>query len=246
MSAMLTIARAEVRSLGRNTTMWTTAILLPLMMAGLFYVQGGFSAAQGNAIVVVLAVAFMLIFSLHSVGVMTLASRRQQMVLKRWRSSPASTMAILGGTIGPLVAITALQSVAIMAMIVTDSGEMPAHPWLVGLGVLGGIAIVTGLTFAVAAFTNSAEHGMITTMPVVLVLMAAVMGTVFRPLEEMSTLLALAPGTGMAQLIRVGWDGIGPGAPLLSHIQLPLLGTVLWSAVSIAAAGRLFRWEPRS
>lgn len=247
MTATMTLMTNEFRMLGRNTTAWSTAIALPVLLAG-FMALGEPSLGDGIGALMALQVLVMLVFTLHTVGTMTLAARRQHLVLKRWRSSQASDVAILLGTIAPVVVMTVLQIALLTLFTAVIHDAAPAVPVLLVAGVGSACALVAALTFVVAGFTRGPEHAMITTVPVSAALLAGALPVLSRPLDQLPAAVLAIPGAAPTQLILLGWQGTesqGAAGTMVQALPGLAAGAVL-TAVAVAMAARFFRWEPRS
>jgi ABC-2 type transport system permease protein len=248
MSTTAALMRTELTLLRRDTTAWGTAVALPLLL-GAAWVVNEPVIGDGLGAVVVLQVVGLLIFTLHTVGTMSLASRREQLVLKRWRSSQASATSVLIGTIGVPAGLVVAQAAALTAITALVYGQTPASVTMLGVGVLAGVVSVGAVTFVVAAFTRSAEHAMITTFPVIAVLMGATVWTLMRPLDAFDWPALAVPGSGAIQLLRLGWEGPSPAgdsfATWVTQAAPSLGATAVLTLLATATALRWFRWEPR-
>lgn len=249
MTATLTLFVAELRMLGRDATAWTTAIVLPLLLGGLWSISSP-PIGDGWSAVIALQLVLLLMFTLHTVGTMTLASRRQQLVLKRWRSSQASPTAILAGTIAVPSVLVVVQSVllTVVTMTVAVESPRPASWPLLAVAILTATATVGALTFVAAAFTRSSEHAMITTFPLMVVLMG---GTAWALLADPTSVLGnaamLVPGVASTELVVLAWDGVGEGGAmeLLRAARQPVLASIGLVGLATWAAVRTFRFAPR-
>ncbi|SDO05148.1 ABC-2 type transport system permease protein [Streptomyces sp. cf386] len=67
-------------------------------------------------------------FGLHTTTVTTLASRRQNLFLKRLRSTPAGDAGILSGLMLPVTVLALVQVVAILAVLATVAGGPAGRP----------------------------------------------------------------------------------------------------------------------
>ncbi len=74
-------------------------------------------------------------------------------------------------------------------------------------------------------------------MPLFVVALGGAIWTVSVPSEEVTTVMLAIPGSAVAELARIAWDG---GGDPLSAIAL----IVAWSGVAAELAKRWFRWEP--
>lgn len=247
MTTTIALLRAELTLLRRDTTAWATAIALPFAL-GAWWIVSDPPFADGVGAIVALQVATLLIFSLHTVGTMALASRREQLILKRWRSSQASSLSVLVGTIGVPAGLVVIQAVVLSALTMVATDTMPASVTMLLVGAVSGVSIIGALTFVAAAFTRSSEHAMITTFPLILVVMAGTVWALMRPYDAFDLPLLAVPGGAMTQLLRLGWDGPSDGAGMvawLSQATPSLVATAALTAVATVAARRWFRWEPR-
>jgi ABC-2 type transport system permease protein len=246
MSSTLALMQTELTLLRRDTTAWGTAIALPLFL-GAMWVLNAPPIGEGLGAIVVLQVVGLLIFTLHTVGTMSLASRREQLVLKRWRSSQASPTGVLLGSIGVPAGLVVVQTAVLTAITIVLYDQMPVSVTMLSIGVLAGVISVGAITFVVAAFTRSAEHAMITTFPVIALLMGGTVWALSRPLEAVDWVVLAIPGGGAIQLLRLGWEGpTGSGiASWLGEAAPSLTATAVLTGLATAAAVRWFRWEPR-
>ena len=188
------------------------------------------------AVVVFLVVAL----GLYSTSVTTLASRRQNLFLKRLRSTAAGDGEILAGSLLPVTAITVLQVTVVLVALTVFAGG-PADPLLLSVAVLSTVVMMLGLGLATAGVTDSPDHAQVTTSPL-LVGTLAVSGWVgFTGTEELTLLKRLLPGGSASELIVNAWNG---GVPLGDSLWL-LAPTLAWVVVALLTATRLFRWEPR-
>ena len=180
------------------------------------------------------------IFRNRLVLVTTLASRRQNLLLKRLRSIAAGDGEILAGSLLPVTAITVLQVTVVLVALTVFAGG-PADPLLLSVAVLSTVVMMLGLGLATAGVSDSPDHAQVTTSPL-LVGTLAVSGWVgFTGTEELTLLKRLLPGGSASELIVNAWNG---GLPLGDSLWL-LAPTLAWVVVALLTATRLFRWEPR-
>lgn len=248
MTCTIALLRTELTLLRRDPTAWTTAVALPFVLGGLWAVSDPPLGAGLGATVVLQAIG-LLVFTLHTVGTMALAARRDQLVLERWRTSQASPAAILVGTIGVPCALVFGQAAVLTAITVAIGGQRPASVTTLALGLASGIVVVGAVTFVTAAFTRSPEHAMLTTFPAVIVLVAATFWTLGRPFEAVDLPVLSVPGGAIVQLLRLGWEGPADPTGLASWVTAAapsLVATGVFAALATAAAVRWFRWRPRS
>ncbi|MEU3306686.1 ABC transporter permease [Nocardiopsis sp. NPDC055551] len=237
---MLTIAQGELIQIFRNRLVLVTMLVLPAAFSAFYiYLHDLIPALDLGATAAV--VTFLVIaLGLYSTSVTTLASRRQNLFLKRLRSTAAGDGEILAGLLLPVTVITVLQ-VAVVLIALTVFAGGPADPPLLTVAVLSTVVMMLGLGLATAGVTDSPDHAQVTTLPL-LVGTLAVSGWVgFTGTEELTLLKRLLPGGSASELIVNAWNG---GMPLGDSLWL-LAPTLAWVAVALFAATRLFRWEPR-
>lgn len=237
---MLSIAQGELIQVFRNRLVLVTMFVVPAAASAFYiYLHRIIPGLDLGAVAAVL-VFIMVVMGLYSTTVTTLASRRQNLFLKRLRSTAAGDPAILFGLLLPVTAITLVQ-VGVVLTVLTAIAGGPAHVPLLVAAVLATVAMMLGLGLATAGVTNSPEHAQVTTLPL-LVGTLAVSGWVgFTGTEELTVLKRLLPGGSAAELVVGAWNG---GVPLAESLAL-LAPTLAWVVVAVALAARVFRWEPR-
>lgn len=238
---MLSIALSELVQIFRNRLVLVTSLVLPVAVSAFFIYQHETFAELGSLGYIAAVVVFTVgAFGLYTTTVTTLASRRQNLFLKRLRSTAAGDTDILAGLLLPSTVITLVQAVAILAVlsIVADG---PTNVPLLAVGVLATIAMMIGLGLATAGLTNSPEHAQVTTLPVSIGTIAIASWVGLTGTEELTLLKRLLPGGSATELVRDAWNG---GVPVTESLLL-LVPTLAWVAVAVALASRLFRWEPR-
>ncbi len=172
-------------------------------------------------------------------------SRREELVLKRLRTGEVSDREILAGTALPPVTLAVVQcAILVAAAVAFLDVRAPQRPELLVGGAAVGLVLLTALAAVTAGVTRTVESAQITTMPLFLV--SAFGSGLFLPLEvfpeRIAAVCELLPFTGVMTVIRAGWLGIGDGGELLRAG----VAALVWTAVSVFAVQRWFRWEPRS
>jgi len=238
---MLAIARSEVTQIVRNRLVLVTGLVIPVAVSGYVVHQHEVFSGLGSLGYVAAIVMFtVLAFGLYTTAVTTMASRRQNLFLKRLRSTAASDASILVGLVAPATVIALVQAVAIMVVLGAVATE-PARVPLLALAVLASTAMMVALALATAGLTSSPEHAQVTTLPVSLSVVAVASWVGISGTEQLGLLKRLLPGGSATELVVDAWNG---GVPLAD--SLPLLAPTLgWVVVAAALASRLFRWEPR-
>lgn len=238
---MLAIARTEMIQIFRNRLVLVTGLVIPVVVSGYFVYQNeAFSSLGSLGYIAAIVVFTVLAFGLYTTAVTTLASRRQNLFLKRLRSTVASDGSILTGLVLPATGIALAQTVAIL-VVLSAVTTAPAQLPLLAVAILAATAMMVALALATAGVTNSPEHAQVTTLPVSLSVIAVASWVGITGVEDQTLLKRLLPGGSAAELVVNAWNG---GVPLAD--SLPLLAiTVAWVLAAVALAGRFFRWEPR-
>ncbi|WP_431930503.1 hypothetical protein [Micromonospora sp. RP3T] len=238
---MLSIASSELIQIFRNRLVLITSLIIPVVVSAVFVRQHEIFAEIGSlgyiAAIVLFTVAA---FGLYATAVTTLASRRQNLFLKRLRSTAVADSTILAGLLLPPTTIAVVQVAAILTALTVVTGG-PANAALLGLAVLATLAMMIGLALATAGLTNSPEHAQVTTLPVTLGVIAVATWVGISGTENLAWLKRLLPGGAATELTRNAWNG---GVAVTDSLLL-LAPTLGWVVVAVALATRLFRWEPR-
>ncbi|MFJ4104256.1 ABC transporter permease [Amycolatopsis japonica] len=238
---MLSIARSELIQIFRNRSVLITSFVMPLAISAFFVYQHEVFAEIGSLGYIAAIVMFTVCaFGLYTSAVTTLASRRQNLFLKRLRSTAAGDASILAGLVLPVTVISLVQVAVIMTVlgVVTDT---PANVGLLAVAVLASVAMMIGLGLATAGLTNSPEHAQVTTLPVSLGVIAVASWVGISGTDELALLKRLLPGGSATELAVNAWNG---GVALTDSLLL-LAPTLAWVVVAVVLATRLFRWEPR-
>jgi ABC-2 type transport system permease protein len=237
-----TLAAAETRLILRNRTVLVTAAVLPFVVALLLTNSGMGALSESSGALASLQLGMLLMFGLFMPITMTLAARRQQLYLKRLRTSPASTASIVTGLASPLVLITLVQTGIVLAATAWRSGTAPAHPELLVLAFLNGAVISAALGFLTASFTKTPEAAQITVLPGVLLLMVGL----FQPIMSdgpVALWRLVIPGAALGELTEIAWNGTEEG--YLASMAAPLLVSTAVALLAAVIAAKLFRWQPR-
>ncbi|WP_049565219.1 ABC transporter permease [Streptomyces sp. SBT349] len=238
---MLSIALSELLQIFRNRLVLVTSFIMPTVVCAFFVRQHEtFADRAGLGYIAAVVVFTVGAFGLYTTTVTTLASRRQNLFLKRLRSTAADDTGILSGLLLPATVI-ALVQVAVITTVLGVVAKEPDSAVLLAVAVLATLAMMLGLGLATAGLTNSPEHAQVTTLPVSLGTIAVASWVGLSGTGELAPLKRLLPGGSATELILNAWDG---GVPVAESLLLlgPTLG---WVVVAVALASRLFRWEPR-
>ncbi|RZS43378.1 ABC-2 type transport system permease protein [Herbihabitans rhizosphaerae] len=242
MNALLKLSTVELKLLVRNKTVAVTAIALPLMFGAFLVANRDATAMHGGwPAVVALQFVSLLGFTVYVSVTTTLAARRQDLYLKRLRSGEVSDGAILGGMMVPFAVLGVAQAVVILIYISVNGAPVPADPVALVLALIVGVAVSMAVGVVTSAVTATAEMAQITTAPFFFALLGGAIWALTNPGD---VLPLIAPGGAVTDLVSRAWDDGGIAAHLGD--ALPALGiSAVWVIVSVVAAGRLFRWEPR-
>lgn len=248
MTGTLALAGAEIRLLVRDRPTLASATVIPLAMAVLLMQNKDIYPAQATGPLAATQLMLMLSFSTYAAATMALAGRRADLYLKRLRNSPLSATGIVAGLTLPLFAVTVAQIAVVLTMVSVTLDTPPVRPELLVLAVLIGGVLSVALAFLTAAYTRSPQAAQMTAMPPLSVLAVGTFWTLARPVDEVSVLPLLVPGGGIAQLARLGWDGVPGGelTELLSLAGIAAGASLVTTAVACLVAARLFTWEPRN
>ena len=204
---MLSIARSELIQIFRNRLVLVTSLIIPVAVSAFFVYQHETFADLGSlgyiAAIVMFTVAA---FGLYTTAVTTLASRRQNLFLKRLRSTAAGDAGILAGLLLPVTVIALVQVARDPDVLAVVAGG-PANVPLLVVAVLATLAMMVGLALATAGLTNSPEHAQVTTLPVSLGVIAVASWVGITGTEDLTLLKRLLPGGAATELVVNAWNG---------------------------------------
>jgi len=237
--SVLALAGSEVRLLVRNRLVATTALVMPLAIAGGYAAAGMELGKGGWGGTIAFMILTMLLLSVYMAATTALAARRSGLVLKRLRSGETPEPAILAGMLLPTVALSVVQSVLIGGMFLAFDADLPEQPLVVLGAAVGGAALCAMFALATTRVTATPEMAQVTTMPFFFAALAGAFWIITKPVEEATTLMMINPGGAIVHLVRGGWDG---GGELLTAAA----ALVVWAALAYEVAKRTFTWEPRT
>lgn len=251
------LAAAEIRLLIRNKALLFYSAGLPIL-GGLFMLRvlpdDGQSAELQATRLIVTITGFALLFGVYYSLVSVFVARRQDLVLKRLRSGESSVLDVLTAISLPSMLTMLVQTVvaAVLAAVLVGT-YAPVNVALVVVAVLGGGVVIALLAAVSSAFSSTVESVQVTTLPFILVLMAAP-GFAVPASVVPDTFLAVArflPMSPVVELIELGIAGVDRSGEVLdlagtfSAAALPFAVLVAWGAIGVWATIRYFRWEPR-
>ena len=231
---MIPIAQSELLQLFRNRAVLITSLVMPVAVSVFFIsYRDTFSGIGSLGYVAAVLVFTIAAFGLYATTVTTLAARRQNLFLKRLRSTAAGDATILSGLVLPVSVIATVQ-VGVILIVFASVGGAPADALLL-------VAMMLALAIATAGVTNSPEHAQVTTLPLSLGVIAVASWVGITGTESLALLKRMLPGGSATELIVNAWNG---GVPLAESMLL-LAPTLVWVLVAILLATQMFRWEPR-
>ncbi|MBW6436828.1 ABC transporter permease [Actinoplanes hulinensis] len=236
MRAWLLIAGAEFTMLRRSAFTLSMGAVLPLALGGLILWAEADTGRAGSGTSAGLLLVTLVTLTAYVSGTTTLASRRQQNVLRRLRGSGASDAAILTAVLTPPAALTLAQALLLSAAL--DLRGVRPGPLLPA--VLAGIVTACALAALTAAFTSAPELAQLTTTPIALAFLGGAFWVARTPPAEVGWAMLLLPGAAITQLTRIAWRVPGAdGSPVAVALLL------VTAVAAVAAATRAFVWDPR-
>ncbi|QVQ53786.1 ABC transporter permease [Spiractinospora alimapuensis] len=237
---MLAIAHGELIQIFRNRLVLVTMLVLPVAFSALYiYLHETIPGLPLGAVAAVL-MFLVVTMGLYTTTVTTLASRRQNLFLKRLRSTAAGDPTILSGLLLPVSVITLVQ-VAVMLTVLSVIAGAPANVPLLAAATAATVVMMLGLGLATAGVTNSPDHAQVTTLPILIGVLGVSGWVAFTGTEELTVVKRLLPGGAASELVVNAWNG---GVAVADSLVL-LAPTLGWVVVAVALAARIFRWEPR-
>ncbi|GHH38762.1 ABC transporter permease [Lentzea cavernae] len=238
---MLAIARTELAQIFRNRLVLVTSFVIPVAVSAFFlYRRDVFTEVASGGYIAAIVMFTVGAFGLYTSIVTTLAARRQNLFLKRLRSTAQSDAGILAGLVAPVTVLALVQLAGILIVFGLVAGR-PDNPLLAVLAVLATVAMMLGLALATAGVTNSPEHAQVTTLPVSLGVIGVASWIGITGTEQLELVKRLLPGGAATELMLNAWNG---GVALSDSLFL-LAPTFAWVALAVLFASRMFRWEPR-
>lgn len=235
------IALMELRIIFRNKTVLLGAVLMPIAMAVYIFYFGAeqMVGPSANAVMAGLTLMIVALLGVYLTATTTIATRREELFLKRLRSGESSDTVIWLGMLAPIVVLVAGQ-LAIIAVGFGMAGmDAPARP-LVALGtVLGFLVLCATAGMLTSIYTPSAAAAQITTLPFLAIVIGTFFWTAFD--DGFEALSRLTPGGALHNLLMAGWGA--------TELDLTVAGAatalLAWTVLPYLAAAKRFRWEKR-
>ncbi|WP_030413058.1 ABC transporter permease [Streptomyces sp. NRRL S-1448] len=244
------LGRAELTLLARNKTNLFTVLFVPVLLTvalkpALSMMDRARAGSDVGPALISLSLGIVLVMAIYNTLTPVYATRRDELLLKRLRTGEVSDVVILIGAAVPM-ALTGLTQCVLLAVGISFLADVapPSAPHLAVLGMLLGVVVMVALAAATSAMAKTAESAQVAIIPGMIVFL---MGSgMLIPLdvlpEAVRTVCQWLPLTPVIELIRAGWTGDATAG----ESALNLLIAAIWTALSILAVKRWFRWEPRS
>lgn len=245
--SLAALARAELTLLMRNKQNMFTVLLAPAVLTiGLQPVFDNFELPPKTLVptVAATAIGFTLIMGVYSTLTATYVTRRDNFVLKRFRTGQASDPVVLGGTAVPVTLTSVLQALLLIVGIGVVSGSAPGNVLVLLAGFLLGIPLMGAFAAITSAWTKTADSAPVAIMPgMILFMLTSGMLIPFSLLPDTAGDIAqVLPFTPAIELIKHGWSG----DVIWSHDLLRMAGLLAWDVLALVGAARFFKWEPRT
>jgi ABC-2 type transport system permease protein len=228
--------RYHVRRMVRTPRALSTGMLLPVVLLVLADPRSGAAAVPRVAALAVLG-AGMTAWTTHAIG---LVAARELGELRRWRATPVPPACLLGARVVASVLVASLGGLVTIVLGAGYGVQLDAASLLTATGVLllGSSALATTSTALtrLASTIDSAWPVLgLSYLPMILTA-GGVGGTGDGPrwLQDLTRLLPVRP-TVLG--VRAA---LGPGS--VSGLDLAVLAG--WAVLGLAAAARVFRWDP--
>ncbi len=250
MTSAIALAHAELRILARDRVAAFNVVVVPLA-AAVYLVANpptqdlpGPLAASAAAVLLAVFTGAALVLK----SVMTLAQRREQHLLERWRTSGAAPAAILVGTIMPGVLLLAASLSVMFAALAIALEQPPKQPgWLLLAAVLATVLGSAAATFA-SAYARTTDGAAIVALPIFAALFGGGVWATLVPLGEITWRMRATGGGALTELVRIGWEGPADATGILGAAAAAgpgILVVLTLTGALAAAATRTFRWNPR-
>lgn len=230
------IAFSELRLIVRNKTVLVGATIFPLALGG-YLIYSREDVGRSWPELVLLQVVFFTLFTLYLTITTTLATRRNDLFLKRLRSGESSDPAILLGLTTPVVVLLAVQLCIVLIAMLIAGASAPEHPWLLAAGILGFVTASVAVGILTGNITPSAASAQVTSLP----FLAIAAGSAIWALLADDWYIALLPGGALTVLVHAAY-GTNTTPEQLS---LAAGSLVAWTIIPALIAYKTFRWEPR-
>ncbi|AJT43201.1 hypothetical protein UM93_15865 [Psychromicrobium lacuslunae] len=234
------MAWSEAKITFRNKTVLTGALIIPLVF-GAFYVISGSAGGALATLQVVMLITLISVMGVYLTATTTLATRREELFLKRLRSGESSDGSILAGMLLPSIILAVLQLAIVLVAFFSRGAELPGQPWLLVIALSLFIAMCSSCGLVTSVYTPSAAAAQITVMPFFLLALGTAIWTAVLPDGDFRTLQLLSPGGALAILVSQAWESSPSWGDYLPALAVMLAWTVLFGYYGV----KKFRWDKR-
>lgn len=243
----LVMARFGARIYWRDRGVVTMAMTMSLVLGvGLPFLMSRLGADISRVLGLHLGmIAMLLVSTALNQTTMALVVRRDQLILKRLRTTGLADRDILGGEIlniaAQSVGLIALVSVVLYAL--TDL-TVPRNVPLFALCVVAGAVVLAMLGAAWTAAIRRAELAGMMTMPFFLLTAGSMFDTDQLP-GWVGPVLDLLPTTAVIDMAQLAYTAEGNFVSDLQAAAAPAATLAVWTVIALFAIRQWFRWEPR-
>lgn len=234
---MLAIAKAEFIQMLRDPLVLFMATVIPLGISAFF--AWNLDVMGGAAVIASMVLAIIPSFVVYASTTTTLASRRQNLFLKRMRSTALNDPAILVGLSLVLIVLSVVQTLVVL-FVLSAADISPSSPFHIVVVLLLIHAMLFGFALATAGVTSSPDSAQITVLPITMGVVGVASWVAATGIGDMAGLKLSLPGGAAAQVVVQAWND-SPNA----EMTMLLIPTFIWVLIAFIAAKFLFKWEPR-
>lgn len=236
----------EVKLVGRNATVAGTATLFPIGMAVFLVLFGADNlGALGWALPVAMQLALMCGMTVYITTTLTLTARREDLYLKRLRTSECADATILAGLSSPPLLLGLAQCLLTVVIVWILGPAAPRNVPLLLLGIVLAVAMCAVAAIATTGLVSTTQQADMAAMPFFLFLLGTTIWAGTHGAGGPDLVPLVLPGGALLDIARLSYDGTSGFAEQFAG-ALPALGVLAaWTLLSGFAAKRLFRWEKR-
>lgn len=239
---IMIVAKREMQMILRNKTVSISAIVIPLALSAFIVLRPNSGMGTPAVAVVMISIVAMYngIFSVYFTLTTTMTTRREDLYLKRLRTSSMSDGAIISAIVLPVLGIAVFQTLIVAAGLVWVGTVPPTSALLFGLAMVGLVAMSVTAALLTANFTPSASAAQITVMPFMLVFLGTMFWAQFA-VEGMARYAQVTPGGSFYVVLQASYEG---GA-VAGDTWLALIALFAWAALFGYLASTTMKWEKR-
>jgi ABC-2 type transport system permease protein len=243
----LVMARFGARIYWRDRGVVTTAMTMSLVLGvGLPFLMSRLGADLSRVLGLhVGMIAMLLVSTALNQTTMAVVVRRDQLILKRLRTTGLADRDILGGEILNVAAqsVGLIGLVSVVLYTLTDL-TVPRDLLLFGSFTVAGAVVLAMLGAAWTAAIRRAELAGMMTMPFFLLTAGGMFDADQLP-GWVGPVLDLLPTTAVVDVALVAYRAEGTFVGDLRAAALPAATLAVWALIALVAIRLWFRWEPR-